>query len=204
MSTTDKNKPHKILSFIEFGHILREKFGLGERTDDEALDKLDSPKNWDEMERQWFIGIVLTDVNDIRTALAIGEGKLEELPKGVRSNPEDCVLARALSNGWVSWVGGEHTKLYHPVDGTITEEQINLAADTLRQMGFDQVYVPDPINGYEAEVESLSNQHEHDEEDQNMYWEIRFRNTIPMQRLISWFDNGDMPDFILTDIYQKT
>lgn len=43
---------------------------------------------------------VLGDVNAIRTALAIGEGSLDELPQGVPKDSEHCTLARALSNSW--------------------------------------------------------------------------------------------------------
>lgn len=46
------------------------------------------------------LGLILDDVNTIRLALAIGEGTLEALPPGKQQNSEQCVLARALSNGW--------------------------------------------------------------------------------------------------------
>lgn len=48
--------------------------------------------------------ILLEQVNRIRMALAIGEGKITELPKGIIGHPQQCVLARALSNGWTAHV----------------------------------------------------------------------------------------------------
>jgi hypothetical protein len=50
---------------------------------------------------------VLQDVNFIRTALLMGEGKLETLPAGDPNDPEHCVLANALSNGWSPYVDGD-------------------------------------------------------------------------------------------------
>ena len=46
---------------------------------------------------------ILEDVNKIRRALAVGEGKLvllSELPRGVPRDGQECVLARALSGAW--------------------------------------------------------------------------------------------------------
>lgn len=46
------------------------------------------------------LSLILGQVNGVRRALAIGEGTLAALPPGRLSDPEECVLARALSNGW--------------------------------------------------------------------------------------------------------
>lgn len=47
---------------------------------------------------------LLEQVNRIRTALMIGEGKLDKLPKGEPGEFRHCVLAVALSNGWQTGV----------------------------------------------------------------------------------------------------
>jgi hypothetical protein len=77
----------------------------------------------------------LEQVNLVRAALAIGEGKLEKLPPGIPGHPEFCVLARALSNGWVPCVSGR-VRLKHR-----REEGINIhaAKEALISFGFKHV-----------------------------------------------------------------
>lgn len=74
----------------------------------------------------------LDDVNFIRLALVIGEGKLETFPAGKDGDPLLCVLARALSNGWQAFADYDAIQIGHeyPLPPNFSVE---LALEKLRQ-----------------------------------------------------------------------
>lgn len=78
--------------------------------------------------------LLLDQVNRVRIALAIGEGKLEALPPGRVGHAEQCVLARALSNGWQVEVSNE-IAFQHPT------ADLDSAVGALRSAGFDAVHL---------------------------------------------------------------
>ena len=129
------------------------------------------------------LGIILNDVNKIRLALGIGEGKLPELPKGIRQSESQCVLARALSNGWEVRVDDQIT-LSHP--SQLTNFDWEKAASTLENLGFDCHFVDDSYydDFYEETVEDK--------------W-IVIETTDQMKILIEDFDKGLLPDLVLND-----
>lgn len=110
----------------------------------------------------------LEQANMIRIALAIGEGKLDALPKGKPGDPAQCVIAKALSNGWEACVDNDQIELSH--DG---EETVDLiaAAEALTSLGFEEV------KGFGGS--------------------ISFNTTTAMHEVISLFDDGKLPDLIL-------
>lgn len=123
------------------------------------------------------LGVALADANDIRLALAIGEGKLKALPVARLGKSEQCVLARALSNGWGASVNESATTLFHPAKG-ITREQVVLAGKTLDDLGFQGVNVYlDAENGYYLGIP----------------------HTWAMEELVKWYDRGAFPDLVLSD-----
>jgi len=133
---------------------------------------------------------VLADANDIRRALAIGDGILPELPKGVISEQEDCVLAVALSNGWHASVSSTEATLSHPMqkigaDGVEregkTREEVDKSVEALGQLGFLDVTVHP----------------KRDDERYAMNWTIEIPHTYAMAKFVNNFDNGKYPDLIL-------
>jgi hypothetical protein len=121
---------------------------------------------------------VLDDINLIRQAVGIGEGKLPELPKGVRSKDEQCVLARALSNGWRATVGVHWTELRHG-DGIFTDEEgidMEKIVESLQGLGFKA------FNRSYSRGELLLER-----------W-IELSNTWAMQKLVNLFDDGHFPE----------
>jgi hypothetical protein len=127
----------------------------------------------------------LADANDIRRALAIGEGKLDELPVAILGNSEDCVLARALSNGWDATVSSSDTSLSHPLEG-MTLDKIRLAVQTLGQLGFINVtYSP----SYEIDPGVPDAFYAR-------YW-IYIPHTWAMTELVNWYDRGAYPELVL-------
>lgn len=143
----------------------------------------------------------LADVNDIRTALAIGEGKLEALPPGMRSNPQNCVLARALSNGWRSFIGVGESNLYHPVEG-MSEEKIQSAFSSLKQMDFSgelsKIKVSFPSEGSSDESPVIWDEADgFDEDDFTECWHIEITHTPAMERLVNLFDDNKIPELLL-------
>lgn len=118
--------------------------------------------------------------NEIRLALAIGEGKLEELPQGVRSEGDQCVLAKALSNGWQATVGYDTITLKHADDGTV---DFNKSVATLEQLGYRSV---------------TQNQAEY--YGQGPQRVIQFDTPIFIYTgFLTAFDEGQLPDLILND-----
>lgn len=114
--------------------------------------------------------ILLDQVNRIRMALAIGEGKLEELPKGIIAESDQCVLARALSNGWQANVTAACIELTHSnINGAIDMEKV---AVSLKTLGFKGA-----VTKYQGGVE--------------------FEPSLTMRNFIVRFDKGDFPWLIL-------
>ena len=81
-------------------------------------------------DRTQLVADSLEVVNAVRLALAIGEGKLPALPRGVLRDPEQCVLARALSNGWSAMINCGVIALRN------ANADADAAADALRTLGF--------------------------------------------------------------------
>lgn len=86
---------------------------------------------WDPDDREGWKGTVLDIVNNMRMAMAIGEGKLPELPKGLVGNPNQCVLARALSADWNVQVDGCYIELWPP-----EVSMVKRTHSALERMGF--------------------------------------------------------------------
>lgn len=123
-----------------------------------------------ELTNRGLVSRALKQVNDIRIALAIGEGKIPRLPKGVPSDSKQCVLARALSNGWTATVAGVVT-LKHPKEGV----DWTATRDTLELLGFQHVKLTH----------------------NRRYNVLTFQLTDEMDELISRFDTRRMPHLIL-------
>jgi len=122
------------------------------------------------------LGILLDQVNKIRGALAIGEGKLEQLPKGIQLDFSQCVLARALSNGWRAEVTGSEIQIYHEnKEGLIDFKECFTA---LKRFGFKN-------------VEYFKTRH-------GSGW-VKLEPTKTMENFIVRFDSGHFPDLILKD-----
>lgn len=119
-----------------------------------------------------LLSVALAHANMVREALAIGEGKLPRLPKGVRGDASFCVLARALSNGWMPKVAQTRISLSHLNEGF----DWIAAAQTLRQQGFENVRV-----GGKPTSKNRS---------------ISFRTTTAMNELIERFDSGDILELV--------
>lgn len=122
-----------------------------------------------------YIPKVLEQVNQIRQALAIGEGKLPELPKGVPGNSSQCVLARALSNGWKARVEPLDIRLSY--DG-LEEEGYKKATAALVHLGFDARY----YGGNDDDPR-----------------ELVIYSTTEMRKLVEDFDEELIPELILED-----
>lgn len=121
--------------------------------------------------------ILLDQVNNIRMALAIGEGKLEELPRGFPKHDEQCVLARALSNGWKAAVS-DTIKLSNT---KITREQHDACVKALKSLGFRVVDECHARNG-RLRIQLIA-----------------IEPSRTMANFIERFDDGDFPDLILSD-----
>lgn len=135
-------------------------------------------KSADELSNRGLASRVLGQINAIRRALAIGEKKLDRLPKGKISNTDECVLARALSNGWKAQVGTSSTRLIHPVEGVDWEA----AREALATLGFQAVVRPAVRTHFNEQCKQL-----------------HFSNTEEMSELVMRFDNGDLEHLILND-----
>lgn len=116
----------------------------------------------------------LEEVNKIRMALAIGEGKIEALPKGKPERPDQCVLARALSNGWEAAVYPLEA-VYLTNNDESYDVDFDKCAESLKQLGFKSVY----------------------------FWlnsrQVEFAPTSAMNALAIAFDKKLLPDLILED-----
>lgn len=128
-----------------------------------------------------IIRFALDDANDIRRALAIGEGKLDALPAARLGESEDCVLARALSNGWKAGVDTARTTLTHSNSG-MSYKQVALAVETLRQLGFDVEW--DDYDWDQAPEGARS-------------YSIDINHTWPMSQFVDWYDKGAYPELVL-------
>jgi hypothetical protein len=141
-----------------------------------------------------LLPIALADANSIRHALAIGDGVLPELPKGQLGNSEQCVLARALSNGWKATVNSDETHLLHPFEGK-TAADVRKAVEALEQMGFACV----SHGSYgEPDADRCGCGDPSCSDNTNGYW-IEVPHTWAMSMFITLFDGGHFPDLILTD-----
>lgn len=138
------------------------------------------------------LGIILNDVNKIRLAVGIGEGKLKELPEGIPEDAEQCVLANALSNGWEAEVDSA-IRLKH-IDHFETEEDELIiwerTVNALNKRGFN-AFLED--NSYHDDCNAMN------------CWCNEDRaiviNTTPLMRtLITEFDRGLLPSLILEDV----
>jgi hypothetical protein len=126
----------------------------------------------------WSLGIVLDQINDIRAAMLIGEGKLDALPQAAPGSPEMCVLARALSNGWVASVTDRISLLHDP---GIESGLLGKMADGLRAAGFTVIDATSEVYAYQDGTFSY----------------IDIDLTEEMNSLISDFDEYLLPDLIL-------
>ena len=138
------------------------------------------------------LGVILEDVNKIRIALGIGEGKLPELPAGIKGDPRMCVLAKALSNGWEIEVESE-LRFTHPEYFSKPFDWMK-AVDALNDMGFNAHY-----DSGECEVDCYCGDsccsgtemvQEGDEQ-------ITIALTSQMDDLIRDFDKGYLPFLVL-------
>ena len=146
---------------------------------------------------------LLEQVNSVRIALGIGEGKLQELPPAVVGDPNQCVLARALSVDWDAHVENEIVTLTWR--GKPEEVDWKGVQSALRRRQFKDVSI------FSRDDYSLE---EHEEEIraekewaktqgiQPELWDfhprkIVFETTPLMQRFISAFDEGQFPWLIL-------
>jgi hypothetical protein len=123
---------------------------------------------------------VLEDVNKIRLAIGIGEGNLADLPSGIRRNPSQCVLARALSNGWEVNIEEDIT-LSHHVKPFEKPFNWHKAVESLVKLGFDAWLSGD----------------EEDDDEYPVWWEIHIEHTPEMVALIEDFDSGLLPFLVL-------
>lgn len=139
-------------------------------------------------ESKFIVPFALADANDIRTALAIGDGAMPELPKGYRSNEKSCVLAMALSNGWQPNIDGSDATLYHPIDETKTEDDIIRSVTALKQMEFACAWG-------KARWDNFNNCWDRDiyGDEEATHWFIEISNTWAMTRLIELFDADELP-----------
>jgi hypothetical protein len=129
------------------------------------------------------LGIVLNDVNKIRLAVGIGEGKLPELPKGIKGDPQQCVLARALSNGWHVEVDSS-IYLSHP---TAFENSFDWqkAEKVLNELGFEAYWEDGRYESLDGWVEDES--------------QLVIELTPQMEQLVADFDSGLIPSLVLED-----
>lgn len=115
----------------------------------------------------------LEEVNAIRVACLIGEGKLESLPPGIRQDPKMCVLARALSNGWDSTIEGEGmTITYIGENSEQISTRLPQMVETLEQLGFT-------VSDYDAYPPAPT---------------ITIKNTWVTETFIQLFDQGYYPE----------
>lgn len=121
------------------------------------------------------IRISLDQVNLIRQALAIGEGKLPKLPPGSPGDPKMCVIANALSNGWEAIVGPDELNLRHPTEG------------------IDWEAIKDTLEAYEFQV-SLSHPGRKNRPLKSRT--IVIRTPAAMAQLINLFDEGKLPSLL--------
>jgi len=127
------------------------------------------------------MGRILEDVNSIRLAIGIGEGKIPELPKGRPGDASQCVLARALSNGWEPDIETDRIRLSNYEPDVLKTFDFEKVVSTLRLKGLEASY---EVDEWEGERESC--------------W-ITITPTEEMQTLIRDFDNGFLPSLILKD-----
>jgi len=140
------------------------------------------------------LGRILEDVNKIRVALGIGQGNLPELPKGIKGEPEMCVLAKALSNGWNVEVDGGIT-LTHP-DAFDKPFDWEKAVKVLTDLGFDATY---DSGIYEFDCSCGSSCCSGTYEEYESEPEIVIELTPGMNTLIQDFDKGNLPFLVLED-----
>jgi hypothetical protein len=124
---------------------------------------------------------VLSDVNSIRLAIGIGEGKLKTLPKGIPGDASQCVLAKALSNGWQPEV----------------DDRITLEHEDLAEFDLSAMLATLKSEGLNAYIE-----YEYDDYDSEEYPRaVVIDLTENMQRLIKEFDDELLPSLILEDFF---
>lgn len=147
------------------------------------------------------LGKLLETANKIRLAIGIGEGKIEQLPKGKIGDTTQCVLARALSNGWKAEVESDNIQLRCPVK-LRNKFDFDAGATALRQLGFKEVSITD-VNRYTKEDVQADNDHKvkygyrNEKLDKFVPAILSFATTANMANFIERFDDGDFPDLIL-------
>lgn len=141
---------------------------------------------------RYAIPKALNDANSIRLALAIGDGVLPELPPGKIGDNQECVLARALSNGWKATISAGSSALFHPSEGK-TLADIRKSVDALEQLGFEGIthWEQEPDSCECDDPECSGNRREG-------FW-IDIPHTWAMERFVYLFDKGSYPDLILAD-----
>jgi hypothetical protein len=162
-----------------------------------------------------IIGIALEDANSIRRALAIGEGILPELPKGIPGNEQMCVLAKALSNGWAPFVDAEEASVYHEIDSQreLARHEMDVqcanAAEALKQMGY--ACWGGVVNNVDSDIpSSVEDSFQIDpnpgeaEEDKVWVGKVRVDLTWSMRKLIELFDAKFIPELILERSYSDS
>jgi hypothetical protein len=135
----------------------------------------------------------LEKVNEIRIALAIGEGKLPELPKGQPGEAEHCVIAKALSNGWVPSVNEDEITLRHPWDENFNWEA---AVEALIAMGIK----PLDYDNMDWGQEVVPKQFLASTIRKGRKIVIVFQTPIVLAELISRFDREELPQLIEKEI----
>jgi hypothetical protein len=150
-----------------------------------------------------LLAIALEDANAIRHALAIGEGKLEKLPKGITGNESQCVLARALSNGWYPFVESDDSTVFHVLDTKVTEQSLADATEALVHLGFKSNYFIETAHNsiIPSNMESELEIDTDDENSEVLIGRINIANTVAMAKLIDLFDQKLLPDLILERNY---
>jgi hypothetical protein len=152
-------------------------------------------------DKSLLLPLVLMEVNEIRLALAIGEGKLPELPKSIRANPEQCVLARALSNGWSASITRDQMTLFHPAETPnignpdlvdrelldVERRRYELMAETLRQLGYDAWLEHNPWASWSASDKL-------DLPRETRFWQITIQHTWVTNKMVFWFDDSMFPE----------
>lgn len=141
---------------------------------------------------RYVLRLALDDANEIRRALAIGDGVLPELPKGRLQNAKDCVLARALSNGWKAHVGSEETIMFHPFEGKTIDDVLKSVV-ALRELGWEEVE-----HWEQGHRDAPPCECGNSECDENGFM-IQIPHTWAMMTFISGFDHGYFPELILAD-----
>jgi hypothetical protein len=134
--------------------------------------------NWPRLEdpkiKSHVVDIALEIVNKIRIALAIGEGKLNNLPEGVIQDSKMCVIARALSNGWSADVS------YGEICLATTDPEVSLdeTQAALEKLGFEEITRYGGALGRQT---------------------VEFRTPTALSMVAKAFDEGLLPEYSIVE-----